>query len=102
VAEEPVAFPNDETSAEVIASRLRADGIAARVDRGLYGAYQVPSRGQITVLVDRRVAARAYKILGTTPRTAKAPSSFERIAVVLLLIAVVVGIAAIVVLAVTR
>jgi len=33
MSEVAVAFPNDETTAEVIASRLRADGIAARVDR---------------------------------------------------------------------
>ncbi len=73
MAEAPVAFPNDETTAEVIASRLRTEGIAARVDRGLYGDWQVP-----------------------------APSSFERLAVVLLFVALGVGIAAILVLAVTR
>ena len=33
MSEVAVAFPNDETTAEVIASRLRADGIVARVDR---------------------------------------------------------------------
>jgi len=38
MAEVAVAFPNDETSTEVIASRLRSDGIAARVDRGLIGS----------------------------------------------------------------
>jgi hypothetical protein len=103
MAEVPVAFPSDEASAEVIASRLRADGIAARVDRGLSGAiWQVSSRGHVTVLVDATAVARAHKILGTTPRAATAPSSFERLAVVFLLIAVVIGIAAIVVLAVTR
>jgi hypothetical protein len=103
MAEVPVAFPNDEPSGEVIASRLRADGIAARVDRGLSaGIWQVSSRGQVTVLVDEAVAARAHKILGTTPVVAKAPSSFERLAVGLLIAAVVIGIAAIVVFAVTR
>ena len=103
MAEVPVAFPNDETSAEVIASRLRADGIAARVDRGLSaGIWQISSRGQVTVLVDEAVAARAHKILGTTPRAAEAPSSFERLAVVFLLIALVIGLAAIVMLVVTR
>ena len=98
-----VAFPNDEPSAEVIASRLRADGIAARVDLGLYGSMrQVSSRGHVTVLVDQAVALRAHKILGTTPRTAEAPSSFERLAVVFLVIALVIGLAAIVMLVVTR
>ena len=98
-----VAFPNDETTAEVIASRLRVDGIAARVDLGSYGSTRmVPPGGQITVLVDSIAAARAHKILGTTPRAAKAPSSFERLAVVFLRVAVVVGIVAIVVLALTR
>jgi hypothetical protein len=102
MAEVAVAFPNDETTAEVIASRLRADGIAARVDRGLYGSAWLSARGQVTVFVDERVAERAHKILGTTPRTARAPSPFERLAVVFLFIAVAVGIAAIVMLAVTR
>ena len=103
MAEVPVAFPNDEPSAEVIASRLRADGVAARVDRGLSaGIWQISSRGQVTVLVDEAVAARAHKILGTTPRAAEAPSSFERLAVVFLLIALVIGLAAIVMLVVTR
>ena len=103
MSEVAVAFPNDEPSGEVIASRLRADGIAARVDRGLSaGIWQISSRGQVTVLVDEAVAARAYKILGTTPPAAEAPSSFERLAVVFLLIALVVGVAAIVMLVVTR
>ncbi len=103
MAEVAVAFPNDETTAEVIASRLRVDGIAARVDRGLYGsAWQMSARGQVTVFVDERVAERAHKILGTTPRSARAASQFERLAVVFLFIAVAVGIAAIVILAVTR
>ena len=87
----------------MIASRLRADGIAARVDHGLYGsAWQMSARGQVTVFVDERVAERAHNILGTTPRTARAPSPFERLAVVFLFIAVAVGIAAIVMLAITR
>ena len=99
-----MAFPNDEPTAEVIASRLRADGIAARVDRGLVGTtWQVSARGgQVTVLVDARVADRAHKILGTSPSVVTAPSSFERLAVVLLLIALVIGVAAIVMLVVTR
>jgi hypothetical protein len=103
MAEVAVAFPRDEPSAEVIASRLRVDGIAARVDGGLSGsAWQVSTRGHVTVLVDEAVAARAHKILGTTPIAATAPSSFERLAVALLLVALVVGIAAIVVLGFTR
>jgi hypothetical protein len=103
MSEVAVAFPNDEPSGDVIASRLRAGGIAARVDRGLSaGIWQISSRGQVTVLVDEAVAARAHKILGTTPRAAEAPSSFERLAVVLLLIALVIGVAAIVMLVVTR
>ena len=64
----PVAFPNDETSAEVIASRLRAQGIAARVDRGLYGAYLSPMQGQLTVVVAEADADRARKIVGAPKR----------------------------------
>ena len=102
MAEVAVAFPSDETTAEVVASRLRAEGIAARVDRVLAGSsWQVSSRGHVTVFVDERVAEQAHRILGTKPRASKAPSSFERLAVVFLVIAVAVGIAAIVV-AVTR
>ena len=66
----PVAFPDDETTAEVIASRLRAEGIAARVDRGLYGAYLSPMKGQLTVVVANADAERARKIVGQ-PRGAK-------------------------------
>ena len=103
MSEVAVAFLNDETSGEVVASRLRADGIPARVDLGLYGSTrQVSSRGQITVLVDEAVAARAHKILGTAPRAAKAPSLVERLAVVLLFVALLIGLAAIVMLVVTR
>ena len=76
MAEVAVAFPNDETSAEVIASRLRADGIAARVDRGLIGStWQMSARGQVTVFVDERVAEQAHKILGTRPREERPPSA---------------------------
>jgi len=64
MSDKPVAFPNDETSAEVIASRLRAEGIAARVDRGLYGAYLSPMQGQLTVVVAETDADRARKIVG--------------------------------------
>jgi hypothetical protein len=68
VSDIPVAFPNDETSAEVIASRLRAEGIAARVDRGLYGAYLAPMQGQLTVVVAERDAERARKIVAPPTR----------------------------------
>ena len=61
-----VAFPDDETTAEVIASRLRAEGIAARVDRGLYGAYLSPVKGQLTVVVAEGDAERAKKIVEPT------------------------------------
>lgn len=102
MGEVAVAFPNDETTAGVIASRLRADGIAARVDRGLHGSWQVPARGHITVLVDERVAERAHKILGTKRREEGPPSPFARLAVALLVIALVVGLVAIVLTVITR
>lgn len=97
-----MAFPNDETTAEVIASRLRADGIAARVDRGLHGSWQVPARGHITVLVDERVAERALKVLGTERREVSPPSLFARLAVAVLVLALVVGVVVIGVTLVTR
>ena len=50
----------------MLASRLRAAGIASRVDRGLWGAWQVAQRGQLTLLVDERHAKRAAEILGPT------------------------------------
>ena len=70
-----VAFPGDEPSAEVIQSRLRAEGIAARIDRGLWGGgYQVPSpRGHVTVLVREQDAARAHEVLGTRPHEPREP-----------------------------
>jgi hypothetical protein len=95
MAEVAVAFPNDETTAEVVASRLRAEGIAARVDRGLSGSWQVSSRGHVTVLVDERMAERAHQILGTQPREESSPSLFARLAVAFLIVALVVGVAAI-------
>jgi hypothetical protein len=104
VAEVAVAYPNDEATAEVIASRLRADGIAARVDRGLVGTtWQVSARGgQVTVLVDARVADRAHNILGTKPLEPRPPSSFARLAVALLFVALAVGLVAIIVTVATR
>jgi hypothetical protein len=71
LSEIAVAFPDDETTAEVIASRLRAEGIAARVDRGLYGAYLSPMRGQLTVFVDAVDAARARTVVNTKTRPRK-------------------------------
>jgi predicted transcriptional regulator of viral defense system len=71
VTEVAVAFPNDETTAEVIASRLRAEGIAARVDRGLYGAYLSPMQGQLTVVVDSEDEGRARKLVDTHTRPRK-------------------------------
>jgi hypothetical protein len=98
VAEVPVAFPNDEATGEVIASRLRADGIAARVDRGLSGSiWQVSSRGHVTVFVDASVADRAHRVLGTKPLEPRPPSAFARLAVALLVAALVLGLVAIVV-----
>jgi len=75
VREVGVAFPGDEPSAEVIASRLRAEGIAARIDRALWGSgYQVPSpRGHLTVLVREQDAARAHDVLGTRPDEPREP-----------------------------
>lgn len=64
MAEIPIAFPNDETTAEVIAARLRAAGITARVDRGLFGSRQVSARGQMTVFVDEGDADRARNLVG--------------------------------------
>ncbi|MEP6695035.1 MAG: hypothetical protein ABJB39_10340, partial [Chloroflexota bacterium] len=95
------AFPNDEPSAEVIASRLRAAGIAARVDRGLAVGFQVPARGQVTVLVDERAAQRAHKILGTTPHEEGPPSPLMRVAVAVLIAALILGFIAVVVSTIT-
>lgn len=98
-----VAFPSDETSAEVVASRLRAEGIAARVDRGLAGSsWQVSSRGHVTVFVDERVAEQAHRILGTKRREETPPGPFVRIAVALLILALVVGVGAIAVTVISR
>jgi len=68
VKEIGVAFPNDETSGQIIAERLRAAGIFARVDRGLYGSYQSGPRGQITVLVAEKDAEVARAIVSPRKR----------------------------------
>lgn len=95
MTEVAVAFPNDETTAEVIASRLRVGGIVARVDRGLSGSWQVSSRGHVTVLVDARDVAQANKILGTEPREESPPSRWARLATAFLFVALVFGVVAI-------
>lgn len=92
-----IAFPNDETTAEVIASRLRAEGIPARVDRGLWGGYQVPlARGQITVLVPERDAARAHELLGTRALEERGPGLLLRATIGFVLLVLVFSIAAVV------
>ncbi len=96
MTEVAVAFPSDETTAEVIASRLRVGGIVARVDRGLFGSsWQVSSRGHVTVLVDARDVAQAHKILGTEPREESPPSRLARLAIAFLFVALVFGVVAI-------
>lgn len=103
MGEVAVAFPNDETTAEVIASRLRVDGIAARVDRGLHGSsWQVPARGHITILVDARDAARAHKVLGTSQREVSPPSRWSRLAIAVLFAALALGVVAIILALVPR
>lgn len=77
-----VAFPNDETTAEIVASRLRAERIPARVDRGLWGGYQAPlARGQLTVLVPEREAARAHELLGTRAPEERGPGLLLRVTI---------------------
>ena len=95
MAEAPVAFPNDEVSAEEIAARLRAAGIAARVDRGLHGSWQLPAQGQMTVFVNAKDGARAHTILGTTEREEAAPGPAIRVVVAVLIGALVFGLIAI-------
>lgn len=102
MAEIPVAFPNDEVSAEEIAALLRAAGIPARVDRGLHGSWQVPSQGQMTVFVNAKDGARAHRVLGTTVREEDAPGPATRVVVAILIGAVVLGIIAIAVTLLSR
>jgi hypothetical protein len=63
MSEVAIAFPNDETSAQVIVSRLQVDGIAARVDRGLHAGWLTPAQGQMRVLVDKRDEKKAREIV---------------------------------------
>lgn len=94
--EVPVAFPNDETTAEVIASRLRAERVPARIDRGLWGAYQVPiARGQLTVLVPEQDAARAHEILGTRELEAREPGLVFRAMIGFVVLALIFSIVAV-------
>lgn len=87
-----VAFPNDEASAEIMASRLRVAGIAARVDRGLNASYQTMPRNQITVLVDERNAKRAREMLGTTSRERPESVTLLRVAVIAVSVAIALGV----------
>ena len=69
MAEVAVSFPRDETTAELIVSGLRLDGVAARVDRGLAGAYLTNTSNQLRVLVDEKDAKRARAIVDApTPK----------------------------------
>ena len=68
-----MAFPNDEPTAQVIASRLRAEGIASRIDRGLATMYQVAPVGQYTIFVSERDAPRALEIVGASLRGERGP-----------------------------
>jgi hypothetical protein len=63
MAEVAVAFPLDEATAQLIVSRLGVDGIKARVDRGLSGAYLTNTANQLTVLVDEKDAKKARAIV---------------------------------------
>ena len=95
MAEIPIAFPNDEATAEVIASRLRAAGITARIDRGLFGTGQVPAGGQMTVFVDEGDAARARTLVGNAVRKSAPSLLILRFGVALALGALAVGVVAI-------
>ena len=96
MADVAIAFTNDEPSAHVIASRLRAAGIAARVDRGLAASYQVAPIGQVTVFVAERDAARAAKVVGNVDARPVTSLAALRGVLVLLLVALVLGAAALV------
>lgn len=96
MAEIPIAFPSDEVAAEVIASRLRAAGITARVDRGLFGSGQVSARGQMTVFVEDGDAEHARKLVGRAVRKSAPSLTVLRLGVALALGALAVGVVAIV------
>lgn len=96
MAEIAIAFPNDEASAAVIVSRLDAAGIAARIDRGLAASYQVAPIGHITVLVAEKDAERASTIVGARNSRPVTPVYALWIVLGLLLVALVLGLAALV------
>lgn len=89
-----MAFPNEEASAALIVDRLGVSGIAARIDRGLHGSWQVAARGHISVMVDARDAARARRVLGVPTLPDQPPSQLMRVAVVLLIAVLGFGLAA--------
>lgn len=92
-----VAFLIDETTAELIASRLRTAGIPARVDRGLWGSYQVPfARGHVTVVVADRDAAGAHRVLGTSAIEERGPGVLSWFAIGFLVVALLFSIVAVV------
>ena len=95
MAEIPIAFPKDEIAAEVIASRLRAAGITARVDRGLFGSGQVSAQGQMTVFVDEGDAEHARKLVGKPVRRSAQSLTILRLGIALGLGALAVAVVAI-------
>ena len=95
MAEIPIAFPSDEIAAEVVASRLRAAGITARVDRGLFGSGQVSARGQMTVFVDEGDAEHARRLVGRAVRKSAPSLAIIRLGIALALGALAVGVVAI-------
>ncbi|CAN5223049.1 hypothetical protein BH18CHL2_BH18CHL2_09200 [soil metagenome] len=97
MGEVPVAFPPDRASAEVIASKLREEGIACRVDLGLAQTWEVPTRGNVTVFVAERHASRARKVLGVRERTEPGDAGILRLAITSVGLLGAVGIAAFVV-----
>jgi hypothetical protein len=94
MAEVGVAFTNDEPSAHVIASRLHAAGIAARVDRGLAASYQVAPIGHVTVFVDEKDAKRAAKVVGSEAARPVTSLLALRGVLALVVLALVLGLAA--------
>ncbi len=94
MSEVAVAFPSEEASGEVIASRLRAAGIPARVDRGLHASWQVAGRGQITVFVEERDVKRAIEILGPQRLAGGPPERVLQVAIVVVAALIAFGVLA--------
>ncbi len=90
-----VAFPNDEATGEVLASRLRAAGIWARVDRGLWGTWQAGTPGQISVVTDGRLAKRARAVLGAAEGGVPAGTLAPRLAIAMIVATLALGAVAI-------